>query len=358
MLTLAKAKQITGSWPAASLLTRLQYWQPRTKIRRNGHMWVVMPRSRWMEETGCSLDEYKRALTLLKRLGFVATERHRNGKNVTTFLRLVEGVNWCTSAPTGWSTNAPSIYNTTYSKYNGGIIIELNSVGFATQAENPKYKDRLGVRFNIKKQTGLFSPEREKKEPPKAPQPAIKTPLKPKTPKKVTGAGFTVDQALAAMKAKKAAVAPLCPDKPHDMSMLWKQIMSEEYDTGFITHTTKQLGMLKHFIGKCPKGQASAVMVWALNNWIEFVKVVEQEAAAFKTPSSPKIEFLLQHAWIAVKLSLQGGEPAPKVIQTVQPQKAAKPVQTIAQTAPDKGNEQPQSLDELLAIISSPAKEG
>lgn len=354
---IARAKKVTGSWPAASLLLRIQYWMEKTKIERFGFKWVVMSREAWQEETGCTLSEYKNALSLLVSLNIITAARHKHYGKVATFIRLNDTsdwrsrtpTGWCSRTPINWRSRTPILYkNTSYSivRYRSEIL-EVSSEKFlAGKNWYQKLEEKQMLKF--KKPVPRNSlPEGEE-----LPQSPLKTPKAVKPSTKPVFKGLTAASAVSVLQAKKTIVTPTT-DKPSDLGTLWKRTLAEECDIPFIKLTQKQLGMLKHFAAKCPAGEAGKVMKWAILNWITFVKRAEQEAAAFKTPASPKIEFLLQHAWIAVKLALHVEAPEPKVEHVSKPLPV--PVQEVAK--PLK-SDQPQSLEELLAIFSMPAKEG
>lgn len=90
---IAACEALAGDANAGKLLLQARYWGHR-KIRRpqDNLQWVVKTRAQWMQETNLSLNQYNRALSILKARGLVETEQHidRRGTGKSqTHLRLV-----------------------------------------------------------------------------------------------------------------------------------------------------------------------------------------------------------------------------------------------------------------------------
>jgi hypothetical protein len=70
--------QIGGDIRVGALLSQIVYWSEpdhtgRTKlrVRRDGVYWIAKSRQEWMHETGLTLEQYKRAVAVLKRRGLI-----------------------------------------------------------------------------------------------------------------------------------------------------------------------------------------------------------------------------------------------------------------------------------------------
>jgi hypothetical protein len=70
--------EIGGDISVAALLSQIVYWSEpdhtgRTKLRvqRDGVYWIAKARDEWMHETGLTMEQYKRAVSVLKRRGLI-----------------------------------------------------------------------------------------------------------------------------------------------------------------------------------------------------------------------------------------------------------------------------------------------
>ncbi len=74
---LAKCVQAAQSATAGLILNCIRYWYPKGKVRWKGKYCVAKSRRHLMQETGLSLDQVKRGLVRLRKLGLIETEIHR-----------------------------------------------------------------------------------------------------------------------------------------------------------------------------------------------------------------------------------------------------------------------------------------
>ena len=140
------------------------------------------------------------------------------------------------------------------------------------------------------------------------------------------------------------------PDSVMALKYLWMNLLSEHHGIVSTVLTAKQLGLLKHFLNKCPPGTAEAAMTVAVTDWIKFVKTVESAMGIKTTPAQPKLEFLLTYAGVAVNLIKQSPKSKPSKQEADTGMISQPNVQLIAKSEEPAKNS-PQSLDELLNIL-------
>lgn len=315
----ARAKALAGSWPGAAILLRLTYWMRKTKIRHGPHMWVVMSRDEWLEETGCTVNEHKNAVGRLKSLDLVVIETHLFRGRTRSFMRLADGVlehieagsGWCLTAPSSWLPGTPT----------------ESLPGTPTNKEPTVPKE-------VKEGDKLVSGE------------ASLAPAKTVSKQ----GGFEDMKAAEALAHKKAMKVLHKPDSVQQLGFLWKGTVSEVYDTPMVNLSAKSVGQLKHFKNACPEGTAASVLTWVLHNWIEFVKAVETEAGVKTTPSKPDIGFLLKYTSVAVSVADQSKtKPAANALDET-PSPGSKSVPNVVASEDDE--DQPiKSKEELMAIL-------
>jgi hypothetical protein len=61
---------------------------PHAKIVHRRHRWIANSAAQWCEETQLTNDQYRRAVALLRNLGFVETEQHLFGRKNVTHVRI------------------------------------------------------------------------------------------------------------------------------------------------------------------------------------------------------------------------------------------------------------------------------
>ncbi len=105
---LTQCRIATNNGNAAALLYRILFWMPKGKITHGGRRWIANSTAQWCEQTGLTHDQYRRAIALLRKLGFVETEQHMFfGKNVTHVRTTAIADEIRTDACLGSSQTAP-----------------------------------------------------------------------------------------------------------------------------------------------------------------------------------------------------------------------------------------------------------
>jgi len=97
--TLTEAIRVAGDVVAGNLLAQITYWyQPdrfgKTKLRvhRNGVAWIAKTRTAWIGETGLTVAQYRRAISVLKAKGLIETRVFKFAGNPITHLRLLRSI--------------------------------------------------------------------------------------------------------------------------------------------------------------------------------------------------------------------------------------------------------------------------
>lgn len=174
-----------------------------------------------------------------------------------------------------------------------------------------------------------------------------------KTTKRIvmTGRGSkptTAAEVLEQFKASKASAPPVAKVSPTSMELIWKRKVSQLEGVSFVkSFTTVQKGQCKHYINAVGQSLAFPVLMFVLDNWIAFTKVVEQNAGLKKTPMLPDLGFLLKYSDHAVNQFLktkpikgeskvQPPASAPVKGKITIKRKTPTPVQLIAPATPEK----------------------
>lgn len=314
---------VAGSPAAGIVLYRLNFWKPTREI--NGRLWVAKSRAELMYETGLSEQQVKDALAKLRKDGLIQTSQHLfHGKNVMHVLITAKGSE-VLKDPTGVVSNDPA-------QVVSGEPAQAVSTD-ATSYTSYMQGESQGEHTGSSEQTLASAPSEPMKETDK-----VNPESKPKSVKDV----------ILGQSARKVLHKP---DSAKSLEFLWKSLVSE-VTGGYVSVTQKQLGQLKHFMGKCPPGTSQDVLEFAVRNWIDFVKEAEVMAGLKSTPASPNLDFLLKHADVAVTL-----RAAAKAVPPTPKQEATKgvpcpqPLQLIAQA--DETEEAPKTLEELMSIIGN-----
>lgn len=89
---IARCMAATGRSSTATLLMlRLNYLENHSKlsgVKKHGERWIVFSQQQWCAETGMTLKQYTKALSLLKTLGLVDTRVYLFSGALTTHMKL------------------------------------------------------------------------------------------------------------------------------------------------------------------------------------------------------------------------------------------------------------------------------
>lgn len=92
--------ELTGNLVAAAILNQIIYWlspstktgKPRAGVKKKDGLWLAKSSKMWADELGVSEHKARRAVDLLKKLGFITTKVYKFDKAPTTHIRLNERV--------------------------------------------------------------------------------------------------------------------------------------------------------------------------------------------------------------------------------------------------------------------------
>lgn len=318
---------ITGSHSAAAILSQIMYWhQGRLRVERKGTYWLAKSRAEMCEETGVTLDQYKRIMPLLTRKGLIITARGLFKNKVTPFIRLTEEghrvmqqffVKRTVVSSDQLVATAP----------NQLVASPPNLLTVTTTEITEKKEDQISTgETSFAKTTVTLLKS------------AGETECKEVEQKKEVEVVGEIDVALVmksvvvknnhpwwAMKAADVL-------KAHQASLngalgaYWQSRIKLVWNPKFQPPLTlKQKGQLSHLQKKCGE-MTKPLIAWVVEHWWKF----SQEAAASagtSCPVDPDIGFLLKHYGVAMNLLLP--QPTPvlkeKPVPVVQP--IAKPTE-------------------------------
>lgn len=317
---------VTGNVTAGIVLYRLSFWKPTREI--NGRLMFAKPRSELEFETGLTAKQVENALTLLRKKGFIITGQHqfhgRNVMHVAVTAACREALDQAAQSPQigapsppGLGCSVPPDGGTSYTSYKQGD----HQGGQQEECELPL--------------TGT----------PESPQEFAEGKDKVKKPRYSSAA-----EVVANAKSLSPTLSGKMhkPDASKALELIWNDAVATVTGKFVPPLTMKEIGLLVHLRKKCPTGKTADVIRYAAENWIAFVKQVEVEAGVKTTPSEPKLQFLLQHAAVAVNM-MAPPKPKPKVQQEAKPvAHKPKPVQLIA----DDEDDAPVTPEELDAILN------
>ncbi|QIN95208.1 hypothetical protein DLP3_045 [Stenotrophomonas phage vB_SmaS_DLP_3] len=266
---------IGGDLATGLLLSQLVYWfkpgktgKSKLSIVRDGRKWLAKAREEMCRETGLTLKQYKRAITVLADLELVQVERHLFAGKVTPHIWLDEerlalaaksigpkGANPNDAkGPIGWDQKDQSCMDPL-----GPNITEIKTT---------KNKD-YDMHASVPDQQGQES-------------------------------GMKASEVLAQKKGGQF------PDTSGGNAMRWKARMSTEY--GFQKDLTlKDRAMIKQLMASA-KEKTPDLIDYVLQHWMKFASYVKQQAGFSTVPLSPSLGFVVKHVDHGLQLIAKGAE--------------------------------------------------
>lgn len=320
---------MAGNLAAGIILYRLIFWKPTRTVKNR--LMFAKSYSEIMFETGLTHQQVKDGLNRLRKKGLIQTAQSLfQGKNVMHVL-VTEA---CKKALIEAATDVPKdpaqvVSNDPTQVVSGGTASYTTYMQGESQGESQgDCAQACAGGFSGEKSESGFGEGKKVKV--KKPRPT------------------SVKEAILAHKGPPIGGKLHKPDSVKALESVWKVTVSEEFDKYVAPLTMKQQSQLKMFRGKCPSGKCEMILRHVLRNWVEFTKSVQMQAGIKATPSEPSIDFLLKHAEVAVNLSFEPNKK-PQVSQEASSGKvSAGKVQLIAT---DEDEDQPQTFEELMAII-------
>jgi hypothetical protein len=327
---LARCREATRNANAAQLLYRVAFWMPHAKIKRAGKTWSANSAAQWCGQTGLTLDQYRRAIALLRKLDLVETSQHLWGNKNVTHVRLTsEGQrvvavpspgNGDTAPPTG-SNSAQSEMGENAQLYIHG---ESNLEGQLGESE---------IAFaNAHAEDQSIN-----------------------TSKKYSGKSTSYSNTKIIQNSKEKS-ANVDPDSPRELANLWNMAVSETTGDYVPPFNGKQFNQLKSFRAACPPGRAPAILEACLRNWPAVVDAAKAQGA-HDCPFKPSLGFLLKFATEAINVGLDMLKPK-AAITSSKPQKQncameAKTTEVSLNELTHDFEHQRASLEEIKEILKS-----
>lgn len=316
--------RLGGDLATGALLSQIAHWAAQPDI-----YWIAKTREEWMAETGLTLEQYKRAIGVLKQKGLVEVKIMKHNGVTMTHVRLApKEPKTPTGGPKG--SKEPTGSGETHQPDRSTSILHSTeersstSIGEANQdlrkEENLKKTRRT---YGVEGSTGEYKSKRKD----------IASPS-------ITHKGWLM-KASEILKHWKAPTTG-------NLGSYWKSRMVLVYGGHQKPLTVKEQGQLKQ-LHKYLGDQTRPVIDYAINHWIK-VSVRAGAIAGTSYPSEPHIGFLLKHHAVVVNLL------TPEVTPTPSPKVVKAPVPMVATGTEDETPHvlTAQELTELLAWLKSP----
>jgi hypothetical protein len=335
---LVLCRELTGgNSNAAELLYRIAFWQPLAWIKSDGKRWIAHDRTWWMQQTGMSFDQIKRALTLLRRKSLIETRQGIFGNRNVLHVRLIgqaavipkfdeaqdEG-----SASHASSDAAPLDQSTPAPPKGGGnaplYIVQGGTAGKVQQGEHSALAHANPDPGKIKEGSQQES--------------------------KGGGSGGNLSTAATADEAMepspKGTVGPA--STVASLEAIWRATVVKVCGGHAVPLTSKQQGQLKYFLTACPTDTAAAVLEYAVQNWSLFTQQAKSDEGAFNMPGKPEVGFLVKFSQVAVNFWLS----KPKKPLMTSPSPKPPSVAMKLSTKKPQPEEKPATKEEVLAILA------
>lgn len=294
-----------GDLVVAALLSQVVFWylpneqgQSKLRVHRHGVWWIAKTRAKWMEETGLTLEQYKRALNSLKRKDLIEVRKMRFGGDAISHIRLLHSIAGALvgNPPTGWSK--------THQPVGGSYANQELSTEIQTESTSGSV---------ICGEKATADPDED---PQKTPGVEAVGEEQIQYQKEEHSAGFVKGWLMKASEILNRHKAPTTGS----LGAYWKSRCALVQGTHQHMLTAKENAQLKQ-LSKYLGAQTRPVIDYAVNNWWKFAS----EAGALggvQAPGAPHIGFLLAHYHVAVNL-LAGGvsvSPVPTEMPVSVPQ--------------------------------------
>lgn len=326
-----------GDVVVGTLLSQMVYWSLPGKpqmIMRHGVHWIAKTRAEWMAETGLTLNQYRRAMVVLKTRQLIEVRVMRRSGIAQSHVRLLQPLAlYCRLSgnhPTGWveTTQPKRLYKyphrSTFSTATEERSRDSDLANGIANQDSPVRGPSTEGEEHREQEEG--STEQERKE--------------VREEDNTTRRGWMM-KAEDVLKAHAAA-------STGSLGAYWKSrcaLVSQDYQHPL---TAKQLAQLKQ-LSKYLGDRTKPVIAYAVEHWWKFASRAGASAGC-SFPADPHIGFLLKHHAVAVNLLYPAEVPeAPPpmeggLVQLVAPKVEDHPVHTVSS----------QELTELLDGLKSP----
>jgi hypothetical protein len=287
-----------GAVPAI-VLSQIFYWNDgRLRVKRKGAWWLAKSRAEMCKETGLSLHQQKRAITFLKRYGWIIVERGLFNNRITPHIQLTKKgrllfEETIASKPTSWS-EAGGADPLEATDANPLVQNDANPITVTT-AVNTAATTAVGdyvAKSKSKTQKELSQGEEEKKKM-----------MMVKVENKVIA--MDSKEMLAKLKEKKLPAAD-GPKNAAGLALAWQKLVPYYHDLPVLPGglkikplTQKEIGMLAMFLKAVGKDEAYVTLHWSIQNWhLLSISVKEQKGGML--PTVPGVNYLLRYYDVAI----------------------------------------------------------
>lgn len=313
--------KVSGDVVVGVLLSQIWYWyQPnkqgknKLQVMRDGFFWIAKTREEWMEETGLTLEQYKRALSVLKQKRFIEVRVMKFRGIAMSHLRLNrETVEAAVAGKVGIDT--PEKIQPLKTPNDSGGVSPSNRVESKTPTgwcvSHQSYTETTAE--NTKQRFGVTAKPGE-------------------TPEEKQVEQMKLNQILAAQKGKP----------PETITGHWQKHLGYLEEKCVKPLSAKEKGQLKQLSIKLGES-TKPVIDLVFSDWGKFASLAKVKNGLETFPTSPHVGFLLKYYDVAMNYYLQS-------IAKVELPPAPKPkVVEVAKEAPHKltDDEFQNMLDEL-----------
>lgn len=289
--------ELTGDHTAATVLSQIMYWhQGRLRVPRKGTLWLAKSRAEMCAETAITLDQYRRIMPLLVKLGLIVMERGLFNGKITQHIQLTErGLAFMEVSkppiklvPKG---GPQSIEGEAPNPSRGSA---LNPLG--ARPRDDQHRVRTEITDNDLAEDGEGGDGKD--------------------PEPTGGEEKEKDQVKAVdiLKNHQGSATG-------SLGAFWKSrmklIANGKYQKDLTSQENGQLKMLSKYLGN----DTRPVIDYAINHWMKFASEAGV-IAGVSPPVEPHIGFLLKHHAVAVNLLRPVATPPPPVVEV--------PVQSVA----------------------------
>jgi hypothetical protein len=311
---------------AGMLLYRINYWMPFAKVTFGGKKFSANSAANWCEETNLTYDQYRRAISHLRKLHFVETEQHLFGRKNITHVRITDlGIQAIQDASPGKGISA-SAGTSKDATPNDGINAQLNIKGVSSLevlngGSTMPLASALGNgHANEKPNEVTGNTEMEKEEP----------------------------EDLKKLALKSAATSPCSPS---DLAELWRVEIQAHCPHYVPPVTSQELAQFKKIIAACPPGFAPTVVTVCIKDWWMFCKSAKASSGAYSLPDLPTVSFLQRWVGSAVNFA-QSYEVETSTYTPKSPPPEPAAMKPKAPPKASTDDEKPANKEELFAILN------
>lgn len=279
---------VGGDLAVGALLSQIVWWYlPHSETskkkawgvvcKKDGHRYIYNTREQWMAQTGLTLDRYKRALSVLKKRGWIEVRIMRVQGVPTTHIRL----------------NVTAVT---------AVFLSLDDPQIAPKVEKPPKVTEENPPIHLVAFPPHPCTENTYKITPQIwPSPDLE---------KDSGKDGSEEEG---MNAKEILDRHKSREAPISLPSVWKRYHALHWGDLATDLTIKEKAQLK-MIGKLlGVGVAKDIILFVMENWTKFSTTATDAAGVGLRPGAPNIGFLLKHRNVAAQLL--GTVMLPKSVQ-------------------------------------------